>query len=468
MKTPIIPILTLILAAGSMALRAQDADLKSQVDDLKARLAALEAKTGTQTAPTAPAMQIDQNGNKLNASSRPVMLYDDGNTSLHLYGLIEATLSEVNHQSATGNTAFGYQVAWFSGNRYGFDVDHALGFGDAIGLPGLKAIAKLEGEFELPTGGFDTDNTIFNRDCWLGFYSEDLGKLTFGRQNTLTRDFTQTWGDAYGTADVVLKEGGYTNVNNFKQFIFYSAAPGGTRSDSSVVWKKRFGDNIVAGLEYGFNYKGAGGSADPGLGGAVPGDPGDHSSQQASIAFNHLAVGGGKLSFNLNYDRGDLNHLIHQAELVGGDYIVGMFRVNAGYVHYTAEQGANGSAQSRTDNSWTASFVVSPGKTDYALGYARMAGRNCGTNASGVVLNPFFGNTTAVTTATEVNGSKGTLFGSIMYHADATCDLYVAGDYMKVGGNWVCNDAQGNYGPFGANQQFSTETEVATGVRLKW
>ena len=51
-----------------------------------------------------------------------------------------------------GNTTFGYQVAWFSGNRYGFDVDHALGFGDQIGLPDLKVISKLEGEFELPTG----------------------------------------------------------------------------------------------------------------------------------------------------------------------------------------------------------------------------------------------------------------------------------------------------------------------------
>ena len=81
-------------------------------------------------------------------------------------------------------------------------------------------ISRRETEFELPTGDMDTADVFFNRDAWMGFCSDDLGKPTFGRQNTLTRDFTQTWGDAYGTADVGLKEGGCSNVNNFKQFIY--------------------------------------------------------------------------------------------------------------------------------------------------------------------------------------------------------------------------------------------------------
>jgi predicted porin len=465
MKKPLIPILSLALAAGTPGLRAQTADSQAQIADLTKRLEALEAKNGGKATPEA--LKTDDNGNLLSVFQHPVMIYDDGRTSLHLYGLIEVTLSEATHQSGTGNTAFGFQTAWFSGNRYGFDIDHALAFGESLGMPDLKAISKLEGEFESANGSFDTDNGIFNRDCWLGFASEKLGKLTFGRQNTLTRDFTQLWGDAYGTREVVLKEGGYTNVNNFKQFIFYSGAPGGTRSDSSVVWKKKFG-HMVAGLAYGFSYKGAGGSADPGVGGALPGDPGNSSSQEASLAWNSLPVGPGKVSFNVNYNRGEVAHLIHQAELVGGSYMVGILRVNAGYVHYTAEQGVDSSATGRTDNSWTASFSVSPGKTDYALGYVRMAGRNAGTNAGGVVLNPMFGNTSAVTNASEVNGYKGTVFASIMYHADSQSDLYLAADYMKVGGNWVVNDAQGNYGPFGAGQTYNSELEVATGFRFKW
>lgn len=449
MKTALVTGLTILLTAG--CLHAQGTLLRNDADN------------------TPDALKTDVNGTKLGLFSRPVMLYDDGNTAVHFYGLIEGTIGYATNQSATKNSTFGFQVAWFSGNRYGFDIDHAVDFGDQIGLPGLKVISKLEGEYELPTGGFDTDNTIFNRDCWLGFYSETLGKLTFGRQNTLTRDFTQNWGDAYGTQDVILREGGYSNVNNFKQFIFYSGDPGGTRNNSSIIWKKKYGDHIVAGLGYGFSYKGAGGSADPGQGGALPGQPGPGSSQAASFAYNRLQVGPGALSFNVNYDRGDVSNLIHQAELIGGNFVVGMVRVNAGYIHYTAQQGANNSATQRTDNSWTVSTDLSVTKhTVLALGFVRFDGRNAGTNTGGVVLNPFFGDTSTVTNATEVNGGKATTFGSIMYSPDRNVDLYVAFDYMKALGAWKVNDALGNTGPFGVGQPASSVTEIATGMRFKF
>ena len=180
------------------------------------------------------------------------------------------------------------QVAWFSGNRLGFDADHALAIGEQIGLPGLKVISKLETEFELPTGDMDTSDVFFNRDAWMGFYSDDLGKITIGRQNTLTRDFTASWGDPYGGADVGLKEGGYSNVNNFKQFIFYSGGANGTRLNSAIEWKKKFGDHIVGGLGFAFGSQGAGGSGDVGNGGSTPGDFKKGQTQEASIAMNSL------------------------------------------------------------------------------------------------------------------------------------------------------------------------------------
>jgi len=425
-----------------------------------------QAQAQTTPAATPAALTTDVNGSKLGMFSKPVMLYDDGTTAVHFYGLIEVTLSYANNQTDAGNTTFGFQTAWFSGNRYGFDVDHALAFGDRMGLPGLKAITKLEGEFESANGSFDTDNGIFNRDCWLGLYSDDLGKLTFGRQNTLTRDFTQTWGDAYGTQDVTLKEGGYSNVNNFKQFIFYSAAPGGTRSDSSIVWKKKFGEHVVAGLSYGFSYTGAGGSADPNIGGELPGNPSQGSSQQASFAYNQLALGSGKLSFNVNYDRGNKMGNIDQAELVGGDYLIGAFRLNAGYVHYTAEQGANNAAGTRTDNSWTVSGSVKADKTEFALGYVKMAGKHAGLTGGGKVVNPFLGDASGVTKVAD--GNKGTIFGSIMYHADSNADFYIAADSMKVNGDWAVGDAMGNADGFGKGFKNDSEVEVAVGLRLKF
>jgi hypothetical protein len=149
-----------------------------------------------------------------------------------------------NNANAAGKTQFDMPVAFFSGNRWGIDGSHAL-----PNSGGLKAIFKLESEYEVLTGNMDTPGVLFNRDAWLGIQSESLGKITLGRQNTLAREFSKTYGDAYGPAAVNLEEGGYTNNNNFKQFIYYSGSATGTRYDKGIVWKKQFGD-IVAGGGY--------------------------------------------------------------------------------------------------------------------------------------------------------------------------------------------------------------------------
>ena len=168
------------LKAEIAAQKAAEAAQKARLDALEQRL---NAMTSQQAAPApAPmatpipvAMTTDQNGVKLVDAPSGVALYNNGTTSLHMYGLIEATGSHANHQTTGGGSTTGFQVAWFSGNRLGFDADHALAIGDRIGLPGLKVISKLETEFELPTGDMDTANVFFNRDAWMGFYSDDLG-----------------------------------------------------------------------------------------------------------------------------------------------------------------------------------------------------------------------------------------------------------------------------------------------------
>ena len=458
------------LKAEIAAQKATEAAQKARLDALEARLNAVTSEQAAAPA-KAPvvnkALLTDQNGAKITDAPAGVSLYDNGNTSLHIYGLIEATGSHANHQTTAGGSTTGFQVAWFSGNRLGFDADHALAIGDQIGLPGLKVISKLETEFELPTGDMDTSDVFFNRDAWMGLYSEDLGKITVGRQNTLTRDFTASWGDPYGGADVSLKEGGYSNVNNFKQFIFYSGGANGTRLNSAIEWKKKFGDHIVAGLGFAFGSQGAGGSGDVGNGGSTPGDFKKGQTQEASIALNALPVGPGLLSANLNYDRANVNDLTHQSTLIGGNYRVGMFRVNGGYAHYTAEQGAANSAGTRTDNSWTVSMsLLATPENEIALGFNELKGKNAGFNGGGNILNPF-GNTAGVT-ATAANGSKKAIYASYMYHVDRQFDVYVAADHFKVDGGWVIGDAQGNGNHFGAGQAYNNETEMAVGARYKF
>jgi predicted porin len=409
----------------------------------------------------------DQQGKVVDMTSNPVMLYSGANTTLRLYGLLEPTLNHANHQTPTGGTTNGYQVSWFSGNRLGFDAMHLLPFGEQMGLPGLVVMSKLEAEYELPTGNMDTANVFFNRDTWVGFYSEDLGKLTFGRQNTLTRDFTQNWGDAYGSPDVTLKEGGYSNVNNFKQFIFYSGGPNGTRLNSGIVWKKDWDGHWLTGLAYAFGSGGNGGSGDVGSGGSVPGDFTKGTSFAASVAYNHLKAGPGEFNLNGSYDRGNVSDLIHESELFGGNYNMGWFRVNAGYAHYTAQQGPSNAAGKRTDNSWTVSFSTTPiTKTEFAVGYIRFKGDHAGFNGGGAIINPY-GNTAGVTMTAD--GGKESVFGSIMYHADSSTDFYLAADYFKTTGAWVIHDALGNNGNlYGTGQPYNSVSELAMGVRFKF
>jgi predicted porin len=452
------------IAAQKQAAEAQ----RLRLDALERKLNAIQAPAAQSTVPVAPlpvALTTDQQGVRLDPDSTPITLYSNSNTSLRLYGLLEATISHANNQVAGGGSTTGFQTAWFSGNRLGFDAEHVLGFGQNVGMPDLKVISKLETEYELPTGNSDTANVLFNRDAWLGVYSDALGKITLGRQNTLTRDFTQNWGDPYGTADVTLKEGGYSNVNNFKQLIFYSGSANGTRVNSGIEWKKRLDDHIVAGLGYSFGSGGAGGSGDVGTGGATPGDFAKGTTQAASIAYNKLIVGPATVSLNASYDRANVADLIHEAELIGGNATFGELRLNAGFIHYTAEQGLNDSVGKRKDNSWTTSVSYSLDRMEYDLGYQVMKGSNAGFNGGGVTLNPF-GNTSGVTTT--AGGKKSTLYGSIFYHADRQFDLYVAADYFKVGGNWVIGDAQGNGLHFGAAQPFKNETELAVGARFKF
>ena len=452
------------IAAQKQAAEAQ----RLRLDALERKLNAMQAPGTPPAAPAAPlpvALTTDQQGVKLDPDSTAITLYSNANTSLRLYGLLEATISHANHQTDTGGSTTGFQTAWFSGNRLGFDAEHALGFGQDMGMSDLKVISKLETEFELPTGNSDTANVLFNRDAWLGFYSDSLGKITFGRQNTLTRDFTQNWGDPYGTADVTLKEGGYSNVNNFKQLIFYSGSANGTRVNSGIEWKKKFDDHLVVGAGYSFGSGGAGGSGDVGNGGATPGDFGKGTTKAASVAYNKLAVGPAVINLNASYDRANVADLTHQSELFGGNVAFGGLRFNAGIIHYTAEQGVNDSAGKRSDNSWTTSVSYALDRMEYAAGYQVMKGHNAGFSGGGTTLNPF-GNTSGVTMTAD--GKKSTIYGSIMYHADRQLDFYVAADYFRMGGNWVVGDAQGNGIHFGAGQPFKNETELAVGARFKF
>ena len=404
--------------AQAAAAQAQAAAKQAQAALEQALAAAYEARKSSASV-AAPAAE-KSGGGGLTVSS--------GANSATLYGLIDVTLSSVSQKNAAGDSKVGFQTPWFSGSRWGVTGSHDLAAG------GLKAIFRLESEFVPATGEEDTPGVLFNRDAWAGFQSEDLGKLTFGRQNALGRDISAGYMDPYGSAKASTNEGGGTNTNNFKQIIYYGGSATGTRINNGVVWKKAFSNGLVAGAAYAF--------------GDTVGDAAEGTTTSVALAYN-----GGAFNVASFATQAKLNGLNSNAYSVGGNFTAGTVRVNAGYFRYTGEQGALGS---RTDNAYTVSLNFAPGgKMDYQLGYQVMKADNAALSkpVGGIVKNAF----ASIAGVTAVgSGNRNTVYASTMYHFDKSTVVYLAADYLTL---------DGSYGTVnGSNNQ----TEVGVGLRTRF
>jgi predicted porin len=355
----------------------------------------------------------------------------NGPSSATLYGLIDITLTKQDTANATGGSLLSPRVAWFSGNRWGITGERAI-----VGHGDLKAIFKLESEFESQTGNMDSPGVLFNRDSWLGLESSDLGKLTFGRQNALGRDpaGSATYGDAYGGSKATTEEGGYTNNNNFKQLIYYAGSANGTRVNNGVTWKKAYG-NFVAGAQYSF--------------GGVIDSFNTGSTKTVSLAYNGENYVLAGFATNAN-----IAGYTHHTESFGGNVQINpLIRLNAGVFSYHAQQKIG---MDRSDNAWTISTRLTPGgPMDYQIGYQSMKATNAGLNNSGYVQNAY-SDTSGVTGS--ATGSRNTLYLSTFYHLDKVTELYAAADRLTLKDGYKSAQA---FGKPSAN-------EFAVGMRFKF
>jgi predicted porin len=344
-----------------------------------------------------------------------------------LYGLIDATVRSVDNSSATGGRLVGFQTPWFSGSRWGLTGAEGLG-------GGLKAIFRLESEFVIGNGALDTPGFLFIRDAWVGLESDVFGKLTFGRQNALGRDFAANYLDPYGSAESSTAEGGGTNTNNFKQMIFYAGSATGTRLDNGIVLKKAFGP-FVAGIAHQL--------------GEVAGDSSRNTTQTGALAYN-----GGVFNAAGFVTQANVAGFKHRSASIGGNVNFGIARLVAGYFHYTAEQPVVGQ---RKDDSWTISTKLTPaGPFDYELGYQEMKTTNGGYNAAGSNTLSAFASTAAVTKAGS--GSRKTIYGSAFYHLSKRTELYLAADRLNTTNGYKVAATNG----------FPRQTEFAVGIRTRF
>jgi len=412
--------------AAADAQKAAEQATKALADIQRASVEAQQhaAAESAPKAPVAPLPGFD--------SDKPLpqgLVLGNSNDFVRLYGLIDLSVSDHNNADKSGARLTDMSVAWFSGNRWGLEGAHALKDTD-----GMKVIFRLESEYELPTGNMDTPGVLFNRDAWMGLESKSLGKLTFGRQNTLAREFSKIYGDPYGSSAMNLNEGGYTNNNNFKQLIFYSGSATGTRYDKGVVWKKEY-DKFVVGLGYQF--------------GGIPGDFTEGSTKSVGLAYN-----GGVANVSAFYNTANVAGLTNSTYSIGGNYKIDIVRLNAGYFHYKADQAT--AIGARKDNAYTLSAKVTPkGIFDYEVGYQVMDANNAAVNGGGYVLNAYANATNATATA---SGKRKTLYGSIFYHFDKRTELYIAADRLLTDGTYLAAQANG----------FRSQTGAAAGMRFRF
>lgn len=420
-------------ASSLLALPAfadSNSDLKAELVAQRARLEALEKKLEETTKEAATAKET---ANKVASSAFAYQPgegigYKSATDSIKLYGLLDLTATSTSNANAKGQRLTTFQTPWFSGSRWGI-----VGKRD-LQNNGLNVIYKLESEFVMKDGSMDTPGVLFNRDAWVGFESDGLGKLTFGRQNTLPRDFAQIYGDAYGSAGVNLDEGGWTNTNNFKQMIFYAGSATGTRMDNGIVWKKKLDSNWLAGAAHQL--------------GSTAGDNAKGTTSALALAYN-----GGKFNISGFYNQANVDSLTHRSYSIGGNRQFGIFRINVGYFHYTADQAIVGQ---RSDNAYTISTKITPeGKFDYEVGYQDMKANNAGYSGSGNTLNAY-ASTSGVTTAGS--GDKKTLYGSVFYHLDNRTEVYLAADKMRLSKGYKVGSANG----------FDNQTELGLGIRTRF
>ncbi|HEY4439213.1 MAG TPA: porin [Candidatus Elarobacter sp.] len=436
-------------------------DVQAEIADLKARLLLLEQQQA-QSAQNALADRERQAAEKDAAAKKPaqnVVHVGTANTDIRLYALLEATIGNQSNSTATGAAAYGLPVSWFSGNRWGIDASQKL----SKDPNGLSFIAKLESEYELPSGDMDTPGVLFNRDAWVGIQGKNFGKLTIGRQNTLPRDVVNIWGDPYIGSSLTTGEGGFTNVNNFKQIIYYASGGNGaggqgdTRYDQGIVYKKLFDNGFYVGL--GYNFGDMNGPGGPNGSGPIPGGGFNRGSTAAAgVGYNgkiaHVSGFYNTTNVLSPATIGGTNFGVQdQSWALGGNLDWGKNRLDAGYMYYTGDQGSLGR---RYDNVWTVSGKHAPNKfIDYELGLQEFYVKNAGVNGAGFVLRPYVN---ALGAAGTVNGTRFTAYGSVITHPVSNLDVYIAGDDLLSGQGYLDSRAHGS----------KHELEIVTGTRYRF
>ena len=160
-------------------------------------------------------------------------------SSVTLYGLIDAGVSYVNNSSSTvtghSNSLTKYDDGVAQGSRWGLKGSEDLG-------NGLKAIFTLENGFNSGNGTLGQNNREFGRQAFVGLTQAGTGSVTFGRQYSLSTDVLANYTTVGNTV-----AGNYAfHINDIDQLT-------SSRIDNSVKFTSANFAGVTFGALYGFS-----------------------------------------------------------------------------------------------------------------------------------------------------------------------------------------------------------------------
>ena len=372
--------------------------------------------------------------------------------SVTLYGVIDESLTYVNHANANGNHlwALGNTSAGdLAGSRFGMKGNEDLG-------GGLAAIFTLEGGFDPSTGRSQQGSSLFGRQAFVGLTSNQWGTVTLGKQYDPLVDLVQPitednyFGSPFATAgDVDNYDNSSRTTNSIKYLSptiagfqlegFYALGGTAGTTGSGQTWSVAAAYNngpigIAAGYWVADNFNGSQRLGWGNTAGASPTSTGTFDGSDVNLGYASAR--------SINVAR------------VAGQYVFGPFTLGAAYSNsqYKADAASTfGSTEKYNTGQGFVNYQATPALL-VGIGYSY-------THSSG---------------DTSANYHQGSLGAD--YSLSKRTDVYLVGAYQHASGETAADvggvsvpvaatASVGSYGyPSGSDQQIL----VALGLRHRF
>ncbi|ANA33219.1 Outer membrane porin protein [Ralstonia mannitolilytica] len=233
-------------------------------------------------------------------------------SSVTLYGIVDATIHYTTNANANGNSLLALDNGAVSNSRWGLKGNEDLGGGN-------KALFVLESGFD-PDTGRGNGGALFNRQAFVGLSNSSMGTVTLGRQY----NFGFTMGGNFDPLGV----GNYLE----NSWVYYGVT--GLRTSNMLKYEGKW-NGLYVGAGYGFGEK-AGSAADNRyMGGAI------------SYEFGPAMIGGFYQQQQDSTPAGNKQKVWG----VGGNYTIGPAKLFLGYINSSDGTGCVSASTCAGDNS---------------------------------------------------------------------------------------------------------------------